>query len=239
MDFDQYKAAWKSDQGFEKNTLSEADIQGFLKSKSKEIYKLFRKGLIFDIALKSVIGASFIVLVVLFFSSLKVVLTSSFIFAGITFAISIQGRMLKKIPIPDYAEDNLRKVLERTIGFYKDKYIRSLLLAALSNSLFIISGMLFYFYFKYGEVRPFETDDYFVFGFTIIVSFILGAYAQIKLHNFQIRQLELCLTEIDENTINELTIKNQKARRRKLFLIFLLAIICGLLVLAFLLTRTY
>ena len=238
MDFDKYKAAWKSEQGFEKNTLAEADIQGFMKSKSKEIYKLFKKGLIFDIVLKSVIGASFIVLAVLFFSDMKVVIISPVIISGIAFVISFQGRMLKKIPKANYAEDNLRKVLGKTIGFYKDKYIRSLYVTALSYSLFIISGTLFYFFFKYGEVRPFETDDYFVYGFTIILGFALGAYAQIKLHNFQIRQLKLCLNEIDENTINGLTVKNQKAKRRQIFLVFLLAIICGLLILAFILSRT-
>ena len=98
--------------------------------------------------------------------------------------------------------------------------------------------MLYYFYFKYGELRPFETDDYVVFGLVIIISFVFGAFMQIKLHNFHIRQLEQCLTEIDENIINELTIKRQNRRRGQLFLIFLLAIICGLLILAFILGRT-
>ena len=37
--------AWKSEQGFEKNTLTEADIQGFLKKKSKEINNLFKKSI--------------------------------------------------------------------------------------------------------------------------------------------------------------------------------------------------
>jgi hypothetical protein len=238
MDFDKYKAAWKSEQGFAKNTLTEADIQGFLKRRSKEIYKLFKKGLIFDIVLKSVIGASFIVLSIMVFSSMKIVVISSLMIVGIIAASFFQAGMLNKIPYADYAEDNLRKVLEGTISFYKNKYIRSLYVAALSNTLFIISGMLYYFYFKYGELRPFETDDYVVFGLVFIISFVFGAFMQIKLHNFHIRQLEQCLTEIDENIINELTIKRQNRRRGQLFLIFLLAIICGLLILAFILSRT-
>ena len=45
--------AWKSEQGFEKNTLTEADIQGFLKKKSKEINNLFKKSLIIDVVLNS------------------------------------------------------------------------------------------------------------------------------------------------------------------------------------------
>jgi hypothetical protein len=238
MDFDKYKAAWKSERGFEKNTLSESEIKGFLKKRSKEIHRMFKKGLTFDIIFKSVIGASFIVLSIMFFPGMKVLYISSVLMAGIILSIIFQARMLKKIPSADYAVDNLRKVLECAIRFYKNKYIRSLYIAALSNALLIISGMLYYFYFKYGELRPFETDDYVVFGLVIIISFVLGAYMQIKLHNFHIGQLEQSLLEIDENVINELTIKRQNNKRRQLFFIFLLAVICGLLILAFFLTRT-
>lgn len=238
MDIEKYKAAWKSEQSFEKNTLSEADIQNFMKKRSKEINKLFKKGLLLDMVLKSTIGVSFIVLSVLYFSSMKVLIISSLLFAGIIIAIFFQGSMLRKIPYVDYVADNLRKVLENTINFYKNKYLRSLYVGALSSPLFIISGMLYYFYFKYGEIRSFEMDDYFVFGVTIILGFILGLYTQLKLHNFYVRQLELSLTEIDENTITELTIKRQNYKKRQLFLIFLLALICGFLVLAFILART-
>ena len=117
--------------------------------------------------------------------------------------------------------------------------LNSLYVGALSNSLFIISASFYYYYFKYGEVRPFGIDDYLVFSIIIIIGFVLGAFAQIKHQNFQIQQLEHSLTEIDENTINELSIKNQNNRRRQLFMIYLLAIICGLLVLAFILTRIW
>ena len=238
MDFDKYKAAWKSEQGFEKNTLTEADIQGFLKKKSKEINNLFKKSLIIDVVLKSIIGGSFIVLFYLYYPSINVVIISSFLLAGIIIAIAFQVRILKKIPNTDYSKDNLRAVLESKINFYTKKYFNSLYVGALSNSLFIISGMLYYYYYKYGEVRPFDTVDYFVLGIFILAGFILAAYVQVKHHNFQIRQLELCLTEIDENTINGLTIKSQNNKRRQIFLVFLFAIICGLLLFVFFLTRT-
>jgi len=238
IDFNKYKAAWKSEQGFEKNTLSEDDIQGFLNKKSKEINNLYERSLIIDVVLKSIIGGSFIVLFFLYYPSINVVIISSFLLAGIIIAISFQVRILKKIPNKDYSKDNLRVLLESKIKFYSKKYFNSLYVSALSSSLFIISGMLYYYYFKYGEVRPFDMVDYFVLGFFVMVGFIFAAFVQIKHHNFQIRQLEICLTEIDENTINGLTIKSQNAKRRQLFLVFLLALICGLLVLAFLLTRT-
>ncbi len=236
LDFDKYKAAWKSEQGFKNSTLTEADIKGFLKKKSKEINQLFKRSLIIDIVLKSIIGGSFIVLAFIFHNSINVVLISSILLAGIILAISFQFRILKKIPHTDYAKDNLKTVLESKINFYAKKYFNSLYIGALSSSLFIISGMLYYYYYKYGEVGPFDTVDYIVHGIFIMAGFIVAAYVQIKHHNFQIRQLELCLSEVDENTISGQTIKNQHVKRRQLFMVFLLAIICGLLLLAFFLT---
>lgn len=237
-DLQQYRTSWKSEKSFDQRILSAADIQGFLKKKSKKISRLFRKGLVFDMVLKSVIAASFIVLLVLFFGSVKVVAICSSLLVVSIAAILFQLAMLRKIPQADYAADNLRKVLDSKISFYRKKYLHSLYVGALSNSLLIISGILFYFYFKYGEVRPFEMDDCIVFGAVIIIGFLLGAYMQVRQHHFHIRQLEVCLDEIDENTISDLTLKRQRNRRRQLLLVYLLAIIFGLLVLAFLLTQT-
>lgn len=237
IDINKYKAAWKSEQGFEKNTLSEQDIQGFLKKKSKEINNLYKKSLVVDIVFKSIIGGSFIVLFFLYYPSLNVVFISSILLAGIIMAISYQIGIYKKIPYADYATNNLREVLESKINFYTKKYFNSLYVAALSNPLFIVSGMLYYYYYKYGEIKPFDLVDYLVLGMFTLAGFMLAAFIQVKHHNFQIRQLELCLTEIDENTFNHLTIKTRKNKRRQLFLVFLLALICGVLLLAFFLTR--
>lgn len=238
-DLQRYRASWKAEKTFQQGTLSAADIQGFLKKKSKETGRLFRKGLIFDMVLKSVIAASFLVLPVLFSFSLKVLVISSLMLAGNIAAILFQANMLRKIPHTDYAADNLRKVLESRISFYRKKYLHSLYVGALSNPFLFISGMLFYFYFKYGGIRPFAMDDYVVFAVAIIIGFVLGVYAQIKQHNFHIRQLEVCLDEISENTMTELTLKKQRNRRRQLWLMYLLAIICGLLVLAYFLARSF
>jgi hypothetical protein len=237
IDLKKYRTAWKSEQGFDKAPLSDADVQDFLRKKSKDINKLFRGSLIIDIVLKSALGISFIILPFLFHSSPEMIVLSSTMICGIIMAILFQLRMIKKIPGTDYSAENLRTILESKISFYNKIYFKSLYVSALSNSLFFISGILYYYSFKYGEIRSFTAGDYLVLGIFLIAGFVLGAYIQIKNHNFQIRQLESCLTEIDENTISELTIKKEKNRKLYIFLAALLAIICGLLVLAFIAAR--
>jgi hypothetical protein len=141
--------------------------------------------------------------------------------------------MYRSTPSDLSSEPVIRRSLEKRIDFYHKKYVKSLYIGALSNSLIFVSGSLYYFYFKYGEIRPLDLTDYLVFGGATLIAFILGAAVNIYHMNFQVKQLESCLAEIDEDSISELTLKKQKNKRRRLFLIMLLALISGLLLLAY------
>jgi len=236
IDLDSLKAAWKIERSFEDPTLSEADIKAFLGGKSNDISRLFRKGLIFDIVLKSVIGISLIGIFFLFKANQSIILISSILML-ILWSIRYQWLMIARIPETTASDPVIRTSLEIKVKFYHQHFRKSLYVGALSNSLFILSGMLYYFYFKYGEIRPFTWDDYLVFGITIIIGFAFGAYVQIAQHNYQIKQLEDCLQEIDEDSITALTLRDQQNKKRRLILICLLALICGLLLLAFFIFR--
>lgn len=236
IDLDSIKAAWKIERSFEDHELSEADIQDFLSGKSKDLIQLFRKGLIFDIVLKSVVGASLIGVFFLLEAKQPLMLITSILML-ILWAIRYQWLMISRIPKATASDPVIRTSLENKVKFYHQHFRKSLYVGALSNSLFILSGMLYYFYFKYGEVGPFTWDDYLVLGIIIIIGFALGAFFQIAHHNFQVKQLENCLQEIDEDTITTLTLREQRTKKRRLILIFLLAIICGLLLLAFFIFR--
>jgi hypothetical protein len=236
INLDTIKAAWKNEPSFEDQRLSEADIENFLSSKSKDMSRLFRKGLIFDIILKSVIGISLIGLFFLLKGKQPIMLISGIILL-ILWAIRFQWIMIAKIPGSSASDPVVKTSLEHKIKFYYQQFIKSLYVGALSNSLFILSGMLYYFYFKYGGIRPFTWDDYLVFGVVMILGFALGAYVQITQHSFQVKQLESCLQEIDEESISTLTLREQRNKKRRMFLIYLLAVICGLLLLSYFIFR--
>jgi hypothetical protein len=231
------KAAWKNERSFEDKRLSEADIKGFLSRKSKDISQLFKKGLFFDIVLKSIIEVALIGIIFLFRTNLHIILISSAILLGIAWSIRYQWLMIKRIPEASVSDQVIRTTLELKIDFYHQQYIKSLYVGALSNSLLVLTGMLYYFYFKYGEIRPFQWDDYLVSSVVVILSFIIGALAQEKQSNFQVKQLESCLQEINEDAMTTLTIREQRNKKRRMILIFLLALICGLLILAFFVLR--
>lgn len=234
IDLDTIKAAWKNEKSFEDQRLSEADIENFLGRKSRDISRLFRKGLLFDIVMKSVIGLSLLGILFLFRGNQSILLMISVVLLFTTWTIFYQWRKIGRIPESGGPDPVIRTSLENKVNYYYQHYIKSIYVGALSNSLFVLSGMLYYFYFKYGEIRPFQWDDYLVFALVLLLSFVIGAVAQVKQHNFQVKQLESCLQEIDEESISALTIRDQRNKKRRMTLLFVLALLCGLVLLAFL-----
>jgi len=237
LDLDAMKSAWKNEKSFDDHRLSETDIERFLHKGSKDTSQLFRKGLYFDILFKSVIGASLIGLMVLYRENLVLIFILGAVLLLLLWAIRYQWLTIGRIPESRTSDPVIRETLENKISFYRTHYIKSLFVGALSNALLILSGIFYYLYFKYGELRPFTWDDYLVMASVILIGYFFGAYAQIAQHNFHIKQLESSLQEIDESVINTYTLRKQKNRKRRMILIFVLTIVCGLLLLAFLIFR--
>jgi len=234
---DSLKSAWKNEQGFETQRLSENDIQNFLKQKSRDITQLFRRGLTFDVVLKGLVGISLIGIMILFSGNLLLVLAMAIVLGVLIWTIWFQVNMYRNIPGENSSPPVIRTSLENRIQFYRKHYVKSLYIGSLSNVLIFVSGSLYYFYFKYGEIRPMDLVDFLVFGIAIILAFLLGVVVQIAQYNFQVRQLESCLKEIDEDAMTELSLKEQRKKKLRLIFLALTAVILGVLLLAFLIFR--
>jgi hypothetical protein len=232
-DLGKYKSAWKEEKNFSQKKLSETDIKMYLNKRSSEISRSFRTGIIFDIILKTALVISFIVISRLLTGNSGIVWIC--IFSGIIIIslILFQVDTYRKIPKQNEYSVNTRDFLESKIKFYRGRYFKSVYVAALSNPFIFLSGSLLYYYIKYGVISTFQYIDYIIFGLFCLTGFILGAVAQIKFFNFQITQLESCLYDLDENGMDELKIKKQLSQRKKVFLIFLLLLVSGLLILGY------
>jgi len=237
IDLNTLRTAWKNEKAFTILKLSEAEIQGFLSKRSRDISQHFRLGLIMDLVLKSLVGISFIGILILFRENLNLILMIAVLLLGVLWTMRYQWLLIGKIPEDSSTDPVIRTSLENKLAFYHRHYKKALYVGALSNALLILSGILYYFHFKYGEIRPIQWDDYLVFGASMVLGFGLGAFVQIKQFNFQIKQLESCLQEIDEETISTFTLRDQRNKKRRLLFIFLLALAGGLLLLALFIFR--
>jgi hypothetical protein len=153
----------------------------------------------------------------------------------IVYLLHYHIKVIKQIPGHDEYSGNLYKLLENEIKFYKTRFSRAVYIIALSNPLIILSGMLFYIHFKYSGFRALQTVDFIVLSLICTVGFIMGALVQVWQYNYQVKQLEECLKELDEDGLKTLTANKQKVQNRRILIIFTIALICGLLLFGYLL----
>jgi hypothetical protein len=236
IDFGKYKSAWKEEKRFNDEILPEADIKKYLNRKSKSLTALLRSGLIIDMILKIILGSSFVFLVWLYSNNSKILALCLVSIILIGYLLFLQIKTYKQIPGQKEYSDSLRHFLESKIEFYRKKYSIAVYINALSNPFIFLSGMLFYFQIKYSGIRPLQVDDYLVFSLFCIAGFVLSAFVQVRQYNFQIKQLEDCLNELDENGLKALTLVKQKSQNRKVIIIFIIALILGLLAFGYIMT---
>jgi hypothetical protein len=235
LDLAKYRLAWNEETRFNDLILQEDEIKKYLGRKSKSITASFRNGLILDIILKIVLGASFIILIGFYLNNLRIISICAVSILLIMYLMYLQISVVKQIPGQKEYSDTLYNLLESEIRFYRSKFSRSVYINALSNPLLFLSGVLYYNIFKYAGVRAFDGEDYIVLGIMCIIGFFLGAFFQVRHYNFQIRQLEECLNELEGNGLTALTATRQILQNRKILITFLIAFILGLLLFGFLL----
>lgn len=229
-DLEKMREAWNNDLSMAMDTLSEKDINQYRMKSSRDITKLFRSGLLTDLSLKALLVLSFVSLLFLYPHQ-----SSVMIVIGAAGTVSLAGLFyqylaLRMVPGGMSAEDSIRQTISKRIDYYNRWHVRSIFVGALTSALLIISGMLFYFYFEYGEVRPLEIDDFIVLGAIPVLGFILGAIIQFRHHNFHIRQIESIIDDIDTDQVDTSVMIQYRYRRRRMIVVYLVTFTAGLLV---------
>ena len=232
-DLNKYKLAWKTEKSFQDEKLSENEIQNFMTSASK-IMGQYRWSLVFDVVLKSVLLISFFLLIFLLKNQFTAIFANTLFILITAFGIIWQIKVYKKVDTISDSKVHLKDLLKSYIDFYTGEYIKSIHVSAMSSTLFFLSGSLFYLHFKYEQIPTFEWDDFIVLSLGIILSYGISAFAQIKQNDHQIKQLESCLVEIEENTIKTSAIKKYKKNRRRRSIKTGIALIVGLIILLYL-----
>ncbi|MCJ7819738.1 MAG: hypothetical protein MUP53_00925, partial [Bacteroidales bacterium] len=163
IDLDKYKLAWEEEKSFDTKIVSEFELKKYLNKRSIGIVASFKIGLMIDFILKTILGISFLILIWLYSNHTGIILFCGSIFLLICCLIFLQFRTYRSIPGQKVYSDDIKTFLEKKIRFYRTKYFKSVYIAALSNPLIFIGGLLFYFRFKYSSVRSLEFIDIFVF----------------------------------------------------------------------------
>lgn len=237
ISLDKYKSAWKAEQSFGEEKLSREQIEAYMHSASRSIAGLFRKSLVIDIVIKSLLAVSFGGLLVLFLLQGTPVPAAVVLILLSIILIVLQIRTYRRVPGAEDASQNTRSLLNSYVGFYYRSFVSSLIAGAVSGPLVLISGSLYYFYFKYGTIRPLQTDDLVVFGSFILIGFLLNAIVQFKNFSFHIGQLKDSLAEIEQDTLSESRLNYYKKSKYRNLIIYSIILLVGLLLFLLLLLQ--
>jgi hypothetical protein len=231
INLDKYKSAWKAEQSFDEEKLSRERIMAFMGSASKSISGLFRKSLIFDIIIKSLLAFSSGGLLLLYSDQGRLLPVIAATVLLVIICIVLQVRTYRRIPGAKDSGQNTRALLHSFVDFYSRSFVPSLITASLTGPLILVVGSLYYFFFKYGTVPPLELADHLVFGTFILISFLLSAFVQVKNFNFHIGQLKESLSEIEQDTLTDNRLRYYRKVKNRNMIIYSIILLAGLLLL--------
>jgi hypothetical protein len=232
-ELENYRQAWSKEKTFDRNILSDQEVRHYLGKRSNSLINSFRISLLFDMILKGILGASTLVLVLLYLNSTGVLFTCLVLIGVIFYLLSQQVRIYGKIPGQGEFGSDLKSFLKMEIEFYRTVYFRSIYLAALSNPLIVVIGALFYYYFRHSGIISLQFVDYLVTLLICVAGFAIAAIVQSRQFNFQVGQLEKSLDELDTDGLDVRVLKKQRKRQKLMFTLFLLILILGLLLFAY------
>jgi len=205
IDLENYRESWRNEPGLNDWVLSDNEISNFIKSSSKSIDKFLGKGLIFDIAYKSILILALIVL--FYMASGKIyfyylsTICALIIMIGLGWQIFVLSKLkAKSIVKMNY---NILEKLNIIIGLYHKYFTSSIYVMALSNSMLFIVGSEYYLFVKYQIPPIFQLDDYMVLCIGVLMSFGISAIFQTAFYKFRINQLEDCTRELLHYTLSK------------------------------------
>ena len=185
--------------------------------------------LILDITLKVAFTAVFLADAILYYGVQANVF--AICVAAILIAVALilgQLRTLRYFDrLTDYAQST-REKLAKTLTFLRTRFFTTILSISSTYIYVFVSGMLMYFFFTYGRVRPLDGIDFLVFSTFMVIGVVMNIVingGQVKSH---IKHIEACLSDLNENELAVIT-SNIETQRKQDQTVKVLLLIVGAL----------
>ncbi len=226
---EKYRSAWKNESSFTDSVLTNNEIKSYLSRRSVHMDRMYRSGILFDLVLKIVLAAGAAGIVILYRASQGSWLIGLVLGILLLVTFLYERKVYRRIPHIASPTSSLKEALQERITFFNKSYLKALLVMAISNPVLILTGGIYYFYFKYGGIRPLDVEDIIVFSLFLIAGYFLMLVFQMKNFRFHIGQLEVVLTEFEEESVTQLMLNTQRKKRNRIMIMTGLAVITGIL----------
>lgn len=204
-------------------------IEKFVSNRSTSVLESIRKTLILDITLKVAFTAVFLADAILYYGVQANVF--AICVAAILIAVPLilgQLRTLRYFDqLTNYAQST-REKLAKTLTFLRTRFFTTILSISSTYIYVFVSGMLMYFFFTYGRVRPLDGIDFLVFSTFMVIGVVMNIVingGQVKYH---IKHIEACLSDLNDSELAVIT-SNIETQRKQDQTVKILLIIVGAL----------
>jgi len=227
MQEDDIKKIWnRIDKHPEQQDYSVDEIAALRKARSKDFSAWIRSSLAFDIALKSLVLAILIVLVVILrhqpvpaLAGLGIIVLLGLL---IPYEISIRKTVLKI----DRQNSTIKESLIEKVTFLKRIFYPIQVIQNLTYPFIVVAGLMIYYLIREGFIPPFVLHNWLISGALIILSFLLILPVTMSVYGFQLRNLQGCLNALAGP--DEMEIEADRYNRRQKVLSILLYSILGI-----------
>lgn len=205
------------------------DIEEFMSGNSISVSEKIRKMLQIDISFKLLAAFLFLIDAILYYNVQPAI--SVICMAGFVFVLPLVGYELNTLRQFSTIADNRQSTKEKMMGmltFLRSRSFTSLLAMSSTYLFGFTAGILVYFFAAYGELRKMNGLDIFVFPTICFIGIVLNYVMNSNTIKFQVRHLELCLSDLDEEVM-PLVSRNIAAQQKSVRMTKLLIGIVALL----------
>jgi len=239
--FERFSKAWKQADtiSHSQKMYSKKEINTIKMNKSLEFSRSINNSILFDTALKGIIILAMLLLIWLYRNDAPLVAVLSGIIGVSSFLLYKEFNIRNELLNIEQYTHALKAVLISKVQFYKVHFPKLKWMIALSNSLIVWVGSMFYFYSKYGYYRMEDIVDAIVTILMVTLAFGISYFAMSIQFKINVFDLEESLLNIDDQEASSISIHNQLKRKRKFKFALIAAIILGISLFLFLLVSYF
>lgn len=224
------KDIWKSSKTWSQ-VIGKEEINKFKDKKSRSVYSELSKTALIQLFQKVIYGIALFFGLFIFNTGESITLAVLLLFIINVVLIISDFRELRKIKYLQGSGDSVLVNLKKLQLYLQNDFFIYRFTTAFSNPLLIITGILYYLYFKYGKFNLItEPDSIIVFGIIILISYLIG-YVGISFSSGKVESEIRSYIEIIEDPENYDKIISKDRRQRSIRLIVMGAVLIAGIVL--------
>lgn len=227
MNDNKLKEMWKSTENLAGAPGYETEaIERFLNSRSSSVATKIARMLLFDIALKLIIALAFIGIALNFYGAQpEVFYTCIASMVLILPLVWFESTVLRNFNSVANNNRSTKDKLSGMLVFLQSRFFSAVLSVSLTYLFFFIAGSLLYFYRVYGQVRPLDNMDVFVFSTFCLFGMGLNFWVNTWQVNYYKKHLKTCLKDLNNNVLEMISSNIETQLKHDLVIKLLLGLI--------------